>query len=96
MIVEVFAVEATTLALSLLVVSSVDGTSIRDAINPAANVVDAIISDDDFIVSSVSKKRIDDVVLTTAQVAVDLVTLADTAVLVKDADETIIGKTLEI
>ena len=59
-------------------------TDTLDAVNPVANVINVIISDN-INVSIVSKKVIaDDDDITTAQVAVDPFTLVDTIVLAKD------------
>ena len=74
------------LVVPFLMVTTVVRTGTLDAIN-LANVVNAVISDDDFKLSSVNEKGITDVVaVTTALVAVDHVTqVEDTTVFAKDA-----------
>ena len=82
------AVEATTLEQPLLVVTTVCSTGTVDATNPVANVVNIVISNDDFKVSSVSKMGIaDNVAVTSVLVVVDLTTLVvDMTMLAKDTE----------
>ena len=85
--VAVITIEATTQVLPLLVVTTVGDTGTLDATNPTINVVDVVIIDNDFKVSSLSKKGIADNVIT-ANLAVDSASLIiDTSIFAKDPDK---------
>ena len=74
--------------VAVLVVTTLCSTGTVDATNPVANVVNIVISNDDFKVSSVSKMGIaDNVAVTSVLVVVDLTTLVvDMTILAKDAE----------
>ena len=58
LVVTVVAVKATTLVLPLIVVTAVGSTGTLDATNLVANVVDVVISDDDFKVLQLAKRKL--------------------------------------
>ena len=89
------AVEATTLVLPLLVVTIIDETGTFDATHQVANVFD-FISNDDFNVSSLSKKENTDNITTTLAFVDPLTLIRHTTMSAKSAGVVIVVKTLEI
>ena len=75
LVVTVVAREATILVLPLLAVTTIGGSGTLDATNPVLNVVDVVISNEDFELASVSKKGIAYDILRIALMTVDPVTL---------------------
>ena len=87
-VVAVVAVEATSLVLTLLMITTVGGTGTLDATNPVANMVD------DFNVCSVRKKEIANDAKTAPETFDPVKLVANMTSLVNDAGVTVVVKTL--